>query len=202
SGSYRRTQFEDGSLRWDRGLFARMKLVPWAVRVPNISRDIRVKIASTRAEWEDAFQLVADSYQARGYEVPGAGDYRFTSYHALPDTIVLVAKEKDRVIATMSVVMDNSLLGLPMEAIYAAEIQQLRRAGRRLAEVGNLADSRLGTREFIQVFLGLIQLAWQHHVGHGGDTAVITVNPRHRAFFTKGLGLSPFGPCRAHPTGP
>src|SRR5262249_61607722 len=100
SGPQRRTQFGNGSfLIWEHSWLPRSKRVPWSVRVPNISRDIRVKIASTRAEWEEAFQLVADSYQARGYEVPGAGDFRFTSYHALPDTVTIVAKEHERIVA-------------------------------------------------------------------------------------------------------
>ena len=201
SGSHRRTQIDDRSGRaWDKGLQARRKLMPWTVRVPNITRDIRVKIASTRAEWEEALQLVADSYQARGYEVAGAGDYRFTSYHALPDTVTIVAKEQERVVATFSLVPDNTLLGLPMESIYKHEIQQLRQAGRHLFETGSLADRDLSVREFIQVFLTLMQVGWQHQVGNGADTTVITVNPRHRSFYTKVLGFAPLGPWRSHPT--
>jgi hypothetical protein len=39
----------------------------------------------------------------------------------------------------------------------------------------------------------------QHHVRHGGDTWVITVNPKHRSFYTRVLGYVPLGPCRPHP---
>jgi hypothetical protein len=169
-----------------------------SVRVPGIARDVRVEIASSRDDWEQAFQLVADNYQSRGYDTDGH-DYRFTSYHALPETVVLVAKERGRVLATLSLVMDNTLLGLPMETIYGVEVRELRRAGRRLCEVGSLADTSLSTREFVPVFVALIRLAWQHHVRHGGDTGVITVNPRHRYFYTKVLGFAPLGNRRACP---
>jgi hypothetical protein len=111
--------------------------------------------------------------------------------------MVLVAKEHDRVVATMSLFMDNTLVGLPMEATYGAEVRDLRRAGRRLCEVGCLADTDLGTRDFVAVFTALIRLAWQHHVYYGGDTGVITVNPRHRAFYTKVLGFVPLAARRA-----
>ena len=41
------------------------------------------------------------------------------------------------------------------------------------------------------MFNALIRLMKQHHVRHGGDTWVITVNPKHRNFYTKVLGFVP-----------
>lgn len=171
---------------------------PQAIPVTGISRSIEVKIASTESEWEQAFQLAASSYQARGYETPGANRLRFTPYHALPDTLTFVAKHESQVVATFSVVMDNTLLGLPMEDIYPNEVAELRRQGRRLAETTTLADAGLGVREFIQVFVALIKLAMQHHRQHGGDTPVIVVNPRHRQFYTRILGFMRLGPMRSY----
>jgi hypothetical protein len=167
------------------------------VPVPGLSRDIRVKIASTRDEWEQAFQLAADTYQARGYE-SSAADCRFTSYHALPDSVVLVAKEQQRVVATLSLVPDNTLLGLPLESLYRDELRQLRQQGRKLFEGGTLAGDGLGTREFHHVFLTLMQLAWQCMIHRGADTTVITVNPRHSALYSKLYGYLPLGPRRAY----
>ena len=59
-------------------------------------------------------------------------------------------------------------------------------------------ENSLGVREFLQVFTSIIKLMFQYHVRHGGDTWVITVNPRHRNFYTKVLGFVPLGPCRAY----
>jgi hypothetical protein len=171
---------------------------PRSIPVQGISRSIEVKIASTENEWEQAFELAASSYQARGYETPGAARLRFTPYHALPDTLTLIAKHDERVVATLSVVMDNVLLGLPMEDIYPDEIAALRLQNRRLAETTTLADDGLSIREFIQVFISLIQLAMQHHRRNGGDTPVIVVNPRHRHFYTKMLGFVPMGTPRSY----
>jgi hypothetical protein len=170
---------------------------PEPVRVPGVSREIVVKIASEADEWEQAFQLVAANYQERGYEAADKA-YRFTPYHTLPDTTVFVAKCEGRVVATFSLVADNTLLGLPMEAIYGEEIAALRRQGKRLAEVTSLAAADLGQREFLQVFMALIRLMKQYHVSRGGDTWVITVNPRHRNFYCKVLGYRTLGPCKAY----
>jgi hypothetical protein len=173
---------------------------PRSFKVLGINRDVRVQIASTRDDWDQAFRLVADNYRARGYEAGRAAAYRFTAHHALPDTVVLVAKEQGQVVATLSMFMDNTLLGLPMESVYGEELKALRRAGRRLAEVGSLADGGLTTREFLAVFLALIKLTWQHFLRQGGDTAIIAVNPRHRYFYTKAMGFTPMGGQRAYPT--
>jgi hypothetical protein len=170
-----------------------------AIPVPNIARAITVSVASRPAEFEEAYRLVAANYQASGYEPPGAKPIRFTPYHALPDTITFVAKHEGRVVATFSLVPDNLLLGLPMEAIYPEEIAALRQGGARLAEVTSLAAADISLREFSCVFNALIRLMKQHHVRHGGDTWVMTVNPKHRNFYTKVLGFVPLGPCRAHP---
>jgi hypothetical protein len=169
-----------------------------SIPVPGVSRPIEVKIASCESEWEQAFALAAASYQERGYETPGTSRLRFTPYHALPDTVTLVAKHEGAVIATLSIVQDNKLLGLPMEDVYAEEINLLRGEGRRLFEVTTLADAGLGVREFVQVFVALIQLATQFHTSHGGDTGVIAVNPRHRQFYTKMLGFLRLGPRRSY----
>ena len=171
---------------------------PQPVRVPGISREIVVKIASQPDEWEQAFRLVGANYQERGYEATTDKPYRFTPYHTLPDTTIFVAKHEGVVVATFSLVADNTLLGLPMEAIYASEIADLRRQGRRMAEVTSLAASDLGPREFLQVFTTLIKVLQQYHVSRGGDSWVITVNPRHRSFYCKVLGFRPLGACKAY----
>jgi hypothetical protein len=171
---------------------------PQSIPVPGISRSIEVKFASTESEWEQAFELAASSYQARGYEPPGTNRLRFTPYHALPDTLVLIAKHEGNVVATFSIVQDNALLGLPMEDAYADEINALRKQGRRLYEATTLADKELSPREFLQVFLTLIRLSMQYHTRSGGDSYVIAVNPRHKKFYTKIIGFVPLGPLRTY----
>jgi hypothetical protein len=169
-----------------------------SIRVPNLSRDIRVMIAWERTEWEQAFQLVRESYQAAGYEAPGDKPLRFTLFHALPDTVTFVAKHEERVLLTFSMVPDNTLLGLPMESVYGKEITALRKEGRRLAEVISFAAGNLGLKEFPLVFRSIIRLMKQYHISQGGDSWVITVNPKHRQFYTKVLGYVPLGPCRSY----
>src|SRR5262249_20921563 len=90
--------------------------------VPSSRGYLRLRIASKRDEFEQVFALLATNYRARGYEVPGDHAYRYTAHHILPDTIVLIAEREDRVHATMSLVPDTALRGLPIETTFGAEI--------------------------------------------------------------------------------
>ena len=196
----RRTQPTDdrrrnGAARRTAGLTA------GSVKVPNIGRDIRASIGREQAELEDAYRLLATNYRARGYEAPGSTPYRFTPYHALPETATFVARHDRRVVATLTLVPDTELLGLPMESIYGAEIDRLRRKGRRLAEFTSLAVQGLSLREFTQAFNTLIKLAMQYHIRQGGDTWVMALHPRHQNYYRKVFGCAPLGSQQVVPGG-
>jgi hypothetical protein len=166
--------------------------------VPGIARDIVVKVASEPDEYRQAFRLLTNCYRSRGYDSAGVAPYRFSAHHALPETAILVAKHGKRVVATLSMIPDTTLLGLPMEATYPVEVARLRLQGRRLGEACNLAGAGLGLHEFARVFLALIKLAIHYHVSRGGDSWIIAVHPRHRKFYRRMLGFVPFGGRRAY----
>jgi len=178
--------------------FALLGAVSIEVPVLGLARSLVVKLASTPDEWRQALALVSDSYQSCGYEPAGAV-YRFTPYHALPDTVVLVAKERAKVLATFTLVADNTLLGLPVESNYAEEIEQFRQQGRCLLETTCLAERGLAMREFVPVLTALFQLAWQYGLSQGGETNIINVTPQHAHFYRRALGYVPLGPYRACP---
>jgi hypothetical protein len=173
---------------------------PHAVPVSGVARPIEVKIASEHSEWEEAFRLVAANYQAIGAEPYNPCALRFTPYHALPDTVTFVAKEKGWVLATLSLVLDNVLLGLPAEALYSKEIVQLRHTGRRIAEVTGLAAAReLGMAEFLPVLIVLARMLTNYSILKGADVLVITCRPSHGLVYRNLLGFKPFGPRRNNP---
>lgn len=169
-----------------------------SIPVEGVSRPIVVKVASTHAEWQAAFRLVRENYDECGYEPPSTKLLRFTPYHALPDTTVFIAKAAGDVVATFTLVPDNRPLGLPLEGLYEEEVKQLRNQGRRIAEVTSLAANRITQREFVHVYEAMIRLNMQYHVHHGGDTWVLTVNPRHSMFYQRALGCLPLGPRRSY----
>jgi hypothetical protein len=166
-------------------------------RVPGLTRDIQVTIATQHGEFAGANALLAAGDRARGDDGPAD---RFAPDHALPGTVTLVAKHDERIVATLSLVPDTPALGLPMERSYGPEVARLRHEGRRMAEAIRLADAGLSIREFVRVFKALIGLAIAYHGGRGGDTWLITIDPRHRRFCQRVLGFASLGPPRSCPT--
>jgi hypothetical protein len=143
----------------------------------------------------DHGRFVSSCQHAGGY--PPKSVTGFTPHQVLPEATVLIA-ESGGVFATMSLVPDTTLLGLPMEDTFAAEVAGLRRAGRRLSETTGLADSGPTGGEFIQVSTAFIKVAMHRHLRQGGDSWVIVVNPRHRSFYLKVLGFASLGPARGY----
>jgi hypothetical protein len=118
---------------------------------------------------------------------------RVLRHHALSTTEVLVAKVRDEVIATASVIRDSAL-GLPIDSVYPAEIQMRRRRGIRLAEVSCLADRRGQTsRNTVNALMAFIA---QSAKLRGVDQLLIAVHPRHVKFYSRFLGFEVFGELR------
>lgn len=100
--------------------------------------DTVVKIAETQAEHEQASRLLFDAYVETDL-VPQRGvPVRVTSYLMLPTTVRFVAVVDGEVVATLSLVQDSEL-GLPLEAAYGDAVKALRAKGERIAEIGALA---------------------------------------------------------------
>jgi hypothetical protein len=170
---------------------------PWPISCPGAA-DVQVKIASQRSEWEGAFRLAAQAYQARGLQAGNSSELRFAPHHALPGSATFVARKNGQVIGTLSLVLDNTLVGLPLEELYGDAVAALRAVGRRLAEVTCLAGEACGPRSFPVTF-ALMRLMAHYFLGQGGDTMLISVHPRHRPFYERLMGFVPFGARKACP---
>ncbi len=97
-------------------------------------RNVRYKVAETYDEYLQAFKLVQDNYKRLG--MTKSDDFiKTTKFNLLPTTLVMIAMNDDEVIATVSLVIDNSL-GLPTEEYQ--DISFLRKNGARIVEIGAL----------------------------------------------------------------
>jgi hypothetical protein len=99
-----------------------------------------------------------------------------------------------RVIATVTLVPD-SVLGLPMDALYGAELRPLRAAGRRLAEVSALAAAE-GTGPVTIAHLMSRLVLYAEGLGRVDDLCV-TVHPRHTRFYER-LGFTRLGSVKQY----
>jgi len=98
-------------------------------------------LAQTTDEITQAYRLVYKNYLRSEYIDPHPSEMRYTVFNALPKTATFIARLRDAVTTTASVIFDSPL-GLPLEAIYHEEVDELRRNNARLCEVTMLADRR------------------------------------------------------------
>ena len=82
-------------------------------------------LAQSTDELLQAYQLVYRNYLRAEYIDPHPSEMRYSAYNALPSTATFVAKLRNSVVTTASIVFDSPL-GLPMDAIYHDELEELR----------------------------------------------------------------------------
>jgi len=146
--------------------------------------------ATTDQELLDSLRLVQRRYELRGY-LPGGADHAdLTLYHVLPGSRTILVKAADRIVATATYVPDSPL-GLPSERVFGCEVKEIRATGRRLVEISGLAieeSVRAEDRAKVAVWLfhTIEDIA---RLGGNTDDLVITVNPRHVAYYSGRLGF-------------
>lgn len=102
----------------------------------DLPSELIFKQAETEDEIRQAFRLVHDSYVELDYMDRTESELRFSIFHALATTIVLVAKIGDEVIGTISIVPDSAI-GLPSDTTW--DLSKYRQKGKMIAEVASLA---------------------------------------------------------------
>ena len=161
--------------------------------------EVVFKIASRRDELWGAFRLIQKAYEQRGLAVPNQSGMRVTDYHLLPSTEVVVGIENEEVICTASIVHDGSL-GLPMECVYAPEVNERRHHGIHVAEVSCLADKPNESKSSFTPLARLMSLIAQSSKRRGVDELLIAVHPRHAGFYERYLGFSHWPRYRSYPS--
>ncbi|MHC4996036.1 MAG: N-acyl amino acid synthase FeeM domain-containing protein [Planctomycetota bacterium] len=159
-----------------------------------------VSQATGTEQLKSAYRLVHDTFVEQGYILPAPGGIRMRPFEALPEMATFIAQDTDgRVVAVMSVVPDTLNLGLPSDIAFKPELDDMRRQGRRLGEVTNLAV--IAEYRNSNVFLELARYMQAHAMSVGLDELFIAISPGHTAFFETFLCFEPRGAAR-HYGGP
>ena len=168
--------------------------------VIEVDHDLDVRPATSPDELEEAYRLVYLSFVQREYIKEDPSQVRLSLFNAFPETVTFVAKLRDRVIATVTLVPDTPV-GLPMDEIYHYEVQALRDQGRRLAEVTMLADRRHEMRRALPVVMLLMKRLFDYAtlVLKANDLC-ITINPRHETYYRRFLVFEQLGGLKSYPS--
>lgn len=154
--------------------------------------------ASSLEQVESAWRLVYDRYSDMGLI-----DENPFGIHAGPTGVgqhacVIWGREGPEVGYTMTLFRDNPG-GLALDGVYPRHLNKLRRKGRRLLEVGMLADRRRCASRGVGALFSMMR--WAVHFGLQIDLTdiVIGVHPRHAQFYERCYGFEQFASPTSYP---
>jgi hypothetical protein len=158
----------------------------------------RIEVANDFESRRTAYELVYRLYREKGYADPNEARMWLSLYNLLPDTTTLIVLRDEEIVGTLSVIFDGPL-GLPVDTLYEREVNVLRRAGRRPAEIISLGvadeDRRTSRDVLVKLFNYVYLVSW--HL-RGATDFMITVNPHHAAYYRKTLLFENWGPERCY----
>ena len=156
-------------------------------------------VATTVSEVMEGWGVVYKAYAETGLIDPNP--YRLhTALSAVgPDTAVIVGRAGGKAVSTASSIADGPH-GLPLDCVYREELDEIRAPGRRIVEIGLLADHHReedGGDSASCVFESM-RLAF-HFVRYLGATDFVCgMHPRRARLYSRIFGFTPLGTPRTY----
>lgn len=156
------------------------------------------RCATSLQQVESAWRLVYDRYSQMG--LIDENPFRI---HATPTSVgrhacVIWGPEGPDVGYTMTLFRDNPM-GLALDSVYPQHLDDLRRDGRRLLEVGMLADRRRCASRGVAALFSMMRWAIYYGLHTGLTDVVIGVHPRHAHFYIRCYGFEQFAAPTSYP---
>lgn len=153
-------------------------------------QDFKIRLADTEAGRNSASMLINKRYAWRGYT--GTNQLQQS-----PNRITLTAYMKDVLVGTVTLAIDSSS-GLLADEVFKDELDRHRVPGRKLCELTKLAVEVTANSKFALASLFHICFIYGRRLHHCSDL-FIEVNPRHRFYYERMLGLTCLGEIRSNP---
>ncbi len=155
---------------------------------------------------KECYSIVYRGYVARKYCLPNDTKMYYHYYSFLPQSRAFTLKENDKLIGTISVVVDSPC-GLPMDTLFSRELDHLRSNGRKLAEVSLLAMapgekkrklfSLTNFDKQVRLFR-LFKIMYEYARQAGVTDLIIGVHPKHETLY-KYLSFKAMGSAKSYP---
>lgn len=157
-----------------------------------------IKFAETREELSQTFSLIHTVYRQKKFiKAPKPHGMLYSVFSLLPDTTHVIGKSYNQTISNLTVLFDSQAFGLPMDAIYKQELDDIRTQGRKVIELSSLATLR--EHRWKNIFNYLVQVMYWYAVYKDVDDVCIAVNPRHVRYYQNLYPFELFGPERMYP---
>lgn len=154
--------------------------------------------ATNLEQVEAAWRLVYARYSHMGLI-----DENGFGIHTAPAAVgkhacVIWGPEGPEVGYTMTLFRDNPM-GLALDSVYAPYLDALRVQGRRLLEVGMLADRRQSAARSIGALFSMMRWAIYYGLHNDLSDIVVGVHPHHAQFYVRCYGFEEFAPPTTYP---
>ena len=161
--------------------------------------EFEIRPAASLEERLRIWRFVYRAYLRKGYVEPNPRRLWYSAFDAAPGTVAFVVEEDRSLAATISLAFDGPM-GLPSDDLYEPEVDRLRQAGRRVCEPMSMVNVGANPSIRRNIIMHLFRLLYFKARGIEGRTdLLITVNPRHVAYYTRYLLFSVLGGERAFP---
>jgi len=155
--------------------------------------------AANAEEVCDAWALVYEAYVRTGLIDPNP--HSLHTYPQILDSeyVVIIGQIDSLTVSTLSAYVGDAPGSLPLESIFANEIDEFRQQGKRLLELGLFADRRQHIFRSFDALLELMRFTTYFGICQGCSDAVIGVHPDHVGFYERILGFEAHGTVKPHP---
>lgn len=152
-----------------------------------------IKVANTLEEREAVFQLGYEIYLSKGYINQNDRELLIQAYDNEKETVILIVMDEQKKIVGSVTILFGESSKLPLASIYQSELNQLKKEGKKIAEISRLVispDYRNTKEVLILLFDYLSIYAYQVKKY---DFLAIQVNPRHKDYYKKLLCFEELG---------
>lgn len=185
-----------------------MKNIIVSESIPKISSKINPITQSSNLECcsaisieevETAWGLVYQRYSQMGLIHENEFEIH-TSANAVGEhsCVIFGSDEKGKVNYTMTLFRDN-LKGFSLDSVYGDCLDEFRKKGRRMLEVGLLAERGDGTSKGARGLLNMMRWAINYGLHHHLTDIIIGVHPRHAQFYIRRYGFEIAAPPTVYP---
>ncbi len=154
------------------------------------------------------YRILYKQYLKRNYCRPNINKIYYNIYSLLPDSRTFAIKQNEIIVGTATLVVDSSQL-LPMDTLFANELNVLRQENRKLAEVSMLAFDQCAENEKTsgslthfekqQKLFSLFKLIFEYaYYVEQVNNIIIGVHPRHTKLYDY-LLFKPLSRAKAYP---
>jgi hypothetical protein len=166
--------------------------LPGSGTLPGLS----VGLAHSPADRQRAMEIRRDVYRRKGLLPENTPQPQVLPQACAPGSAIFVAKEFGSIVGTISFYLDSAI-GLPMDEVHGAEVDEMRRRYDRVAEVGGLAvlEDRRGVGITMMLYLATFRWA----LATDAKSIVACINPSSRRAYRRLLLFEELGDCKQHP---